>query len=46
MFDYGLQGNLDLYHLQDPPEYDVSKFKTSLAHIPTIFFVGDNDSLA
>lgn len=41
MFDYGRKGNLEHYHQDTPPGYDVTKMTT-----PTAFFYGGNDGLA
>lgn len=43
-FDYGTDGNLIEYGQEIPLAYDVDSWKTRLAKVPILFFVGENDA--
>lgn len=44
-FDYGEEKNMQVYGQEEPLDYDIESFKTRLANVPMMFFVGRNDVL-
>lgn len=44
-FDYGADGNMIQYGSQYPPQYGTENFKTLLANVKMLLFVGGNDAL-
>jgi len=44
-FDYGTDGNIIQYGSQYPPQYSTGNFKTLLANVKMLLFVGGNDAL-
>ncbi len=44
-FDYGTDGNIIEYGQKNPPQYNTGDFKTQLANVKILLFVGGNDAL-
>jgi len=44
-FDYGAQGNMQMYGKTTPPDYELRSFKTNLANVNMLLFTGSNDAL-